>query len=265
MKKSLLIVILCSYVLFCAFWQLQTTGQIGSCVRGNDSDTVLLIHSDATDGSTTFTDSGNGATPYTVTATGDVHHSDNQYKFGISGISFDQTNDYLTIADDSGWAFSKSGTSDFTIEGWIYVVDLGSGTSNSTLWSQGGVDSNNYAFIRIKNNGVLDFAHVAGGTSTIGFSSNAGEIVAASWYHIELVRSGDNFILFKSGVSTVSSVDTDMWKDFAGDVTIGATSSNNPAAPPSGTMLMGYIDEFMISEVARHTANFNVESRPYCD
>ena len=52
-----------------------------------DSDNKLLIHSDTTDGSTTFTDSS--LSDHTITPYGNVHHETDAQKFGATSMYFD--------------------------------------------------------------------------------------------------------------------------------------------------------------------------------
>ena len=87
-------------------------------LSGNDADTKLLIHSDSTDGNTTFTDSS--STGHTVTANGNVHHETDAQKFGDTAMYFDGTGDYLSIPDSDDWEF---GNGDFTVDTWIKTTD----------------------------------------------------------------------------------------------------------------------------------------------
>ena len=53
-----------------------------------DSDTVLLISSDTTHGSTTFVDNSFGGvgSPHTITPTNDAQHSTNEAQFGATSL-----------------------------------------------------------------------------------------------------------------------------------------------------------------------------------
>ena len=51
-----------------------------------DSYTKLLIHSDTSDGSTTFVDSS--ANGHTLSNNGNSHHEVDQYKFGTTSMQF---------------------------------------------------------------------------------------------------------------------------------------------------------------------------------
>lgn len=99
------------------FQSVAASGSSTSCVDGNDADTVLLIHSNTTDGSTTFVDSGlNAACPHAITVNGNVAHS-TTYKFtgfGTSSIYFPGgAGDYLSIPDSASWDL---GAGDFCVE-----------------------------------------------------------------------------------------------------------------------------------------------------
>ena len=76
--------------------------------------TVLLLHCDGTDASTTFTDSSSPAK--TVTAVGDAQLDTAQFKFGTASGLFDGTGDELTVTDHADFDF---GTGDFTIEFFV--------------------------------------------------------------------------------------------------------------------------------------------------
>lgn len=77
--------------------------------------TVLLLHGDGSDASTTISDSspaGHG----NATVAGNAQLDTAQSKFGGSSILFDGAGDYLTYADHNDWTF---GANDFTVEGWV--------------------------------------------------------------------------------------------------------------------------------------------------
>jgi len=61
----------------------------------SDDDTELLIRSNTTNGSTTFTDLSSAG--QTISSFGNVQHSTTEKKFGTTAIKFDGTGDYLTV------------------------------------------------------------------------------------------------------------------------------------------------------------------------
>lgn len=89
---------------------LYLAGQGGG---GINSFTKLLLHTDGTDGSTTFTDSS--LSPKTISVFGNAQVDTAQSKFGGASALFDGTGDYLT-GSSADFAF---GTNDFTIDFWM--------------------------------------------------------------------------------------------------------------------------------------------------
>ena len=80
------------------------------------SNVSLLLDGNGTNGSTSFTDLSDNS--LSVTTNGNVEVSTSVKKFGTGSIKFDgATNSYLEVASSSVFDL---GTSDWTIEGWIY-------------------------------------------------------------------------------------------------------------------------------------------------
>jgi hypothetical protein len=89
-------------------------GAGGDNIGGNDSFTKLLLHCDAADGTTTFTDSS--AAAHTITPGGNAQIDTAQAKFGASSVLFDGTGDFLVADGHADFAF---GTGDFAIDFWL--------------------------------------------------------------------------------------------------------------------------------------------------
>jgi len=88
---------------------------ISGGIGGNASFTKLLLHCDAADASTTFTDSS--AAGHNFTAAGNAQIDTAQFKFGTSSALFDGTGDYINDATGSSdFAF---GTGDFAVDFWV--------------------------------------------------------------------------------------------------------------------------------------------------
>ena len=236
-----------------------------------DSYTKLLIQSDTTDGSTTFTDSSSeGAT---ITNSGAAHVTA-QNKIGTSSIYFD-AGDFLTIPGDGELSF---GTKAFTIDYWMKhntgsgkrVIGQGGGTGTGT-------ETQGQWFIRetthTGSSVYAPFASVSyGGDSEIGawtdIAMNDGD-----WHHIVLTK-GDNEIspacvqmavdgLFKGGFGNVLTTggrtvpEDARWRDvdFGTDQAlwhIGGCNFNSED-------WSGWLDEIRVSVgIQRWTSNFTV-------
>jgi hypothetical protein len=178
-------------------------------------------------------------------------------KFGGSSMAFDGTGDYLISPQYLNFNF---GTSDFTIEGWIYmnslpiddykqIVCFGTGpsaqrwilfidtrTSQSTPYLR-------FLSINSSNAVIIDVT----GAGSSGWS-------AGTWYHVAVTRSGNTFKLFRNGVQNGATV---------------TNSGSCPATASTGALYVGaevgggfanwngYIDDLRITKgYARYTSNF---------
>ena len=123
-----------------------------------DSNTKFLLHSNTTDGSTTFTDSSTAN--ITITAESAPAHKTAHSKFGKSSIFFDGTDDYLQVPHGNNFPLGGAAR---TIDCWVYqhttpqaayYFSYGVGASAGTIF---GVSSNsgNWYF---QGYGSADFA-----------------------------------------------------------------------------------------------------------
>ena len=87
-------------------------GLIGGGVP--DVNTLLLLHCNGADTSTTFIDSSRSHK--TVTPNGNSQIDTAQSKFGGASSLFDGTGDYLSVPDSEDWNF---GTGSFTFDFWV--------------------------------------------------------------------------------------------------------------------------------------------------
>ena len=137
----------------------------------SDSDTLLLIQSEAGDGNTTFTDSSshNHSVSATVLVGGgsnDIHHETDKSKFGNSSVFFDGSGDFLQIPNHQSFDW---GTNNFTIEAWVYLtgystnyykslIGKGDGGPNSTGSLNYGAEWTGYGYPSpYIHSGVRDF------------------------------------------------------------------------------------------------------------
>jgi len=124
--------------------------QTGTSTTGeftNDSDTLLLLHADGSDASTTITDSSSNA--YTMSAVGNAQLDTAQKKFGTASILFDGTGDYVTNGS-TDWD-PRFAANDFTIEMWIRGTSLAG--NNRMLICKGGqgyisTDYDGWSFVK---------------------------------------------------------------------------------------------------------------------
>ena len=216
-----------------------TTAFTPPTVAHTDGSQQLLIHSNTTDGSTTFTDSGSNA--HTITANGDAKHA-SLVKFGQSAF-FDGTGDYLELPASSDWDL---GTGEFTIDFW-YRPSVVSGTPVILdLWNDSGL------LIQQVGSG-LNLA-VDGSFRTI---ATLGAVVN-TWKHIAFVRSGDNFIAFVNGVVTENNTHVGIDMGYTSQILrIGGQKNNT-------NYINAHIDELrFLKGTAIWTAGFTPPSSAY--
>ena len=156
----------------------------------SDSNTKLLIHSNTTMGSTTFTDSG--ANTHTITANGDVRHV--APKIGTGMGAFDGTsNDYLTIGSGgSGPVALTFSTGNFTVETWLCLTQVGAAQEIANC---GGADWR----LTVQSDNTVDWGH----TSSLDLMSSTTALAVGTWYHIAISRTGSSNYLFINGTQKI--------------------------------------------------------------
>ncbi len=219
----------------------------GGLVQTVDTATVLLLHFDDYDGSTTFTDSG--TTVHTISATGDTNQDTSQKVFGQSSAYFDGDADHIGAADSADW-FMDTGS--FTIDFWIRPQSV---TGLQGIFQQY-QDATNYVNLAMNGTG-LTFTIIDAGVTNFSVTDVATTYFALdTWVHIAIVRNSNTWTFYKDGVQTYSTTDSDDWPNLAAGIQIGSTGISGD--------FEGHIDEFRISKgSARWTANFTVPTFPY--
>jgi len=210
-----------------------------SDIGGIDADTVLMLHCDGTDTSTSFPDASDSA--HTVTANGDAQVDTAQSKFGGASGLFDGTGDSLSIATSSDFVF---GSGAFCVDGWVYL-NTTPGTTSRAIIGHFGTTSNWNGTngiewkIEIYSDAVLQFQWCQGGSSfgTLSYSTS----VQGAWHHVCASGDGTTIRLYIDGVLEDSS---------AGTITgISSPSSLLIANDPVGDRSwLGWIDEMRVSK-----------------
>ena len=90
----------------------------GRPILGNDSNTLLLLHMDGTNGGTSFTDSSSYGRA--ISNVGPPTTSSTQSMFGGTSGSFNGSSQCLSIPNSADWNISG----DFTLEAWVYVTSM---------------------------------------------------------------------------------------------------------------------------------------------
>jgi hypothetical protein len=213
-------------------------------VTGIDAFTVLLLHCNGSDASTTFTDSS--AYGNTVTAVGNAQVDTAITKFG-TGSAMLALNSYIHLDGNDNFAF---GDGDFTIDFWFYL--LGSKAYHSLYDARPTGSHDNPAPAIAVTNGNLEY--FAAGLLITGSAPSTGV-----WHHAAVSRSGTTTRLFLNGVLQGSATDTIAYVMISNHPRIGRGDSDS-----NNFDLNGHIDELRVSKgIARWTSNFTPPTSAY--
>lgn len=206
--------------------------------EGNDSNTTLLIHSDATQGNTNIIDASPSA--HTISSNGgSVIHSTAQSYFGSSSLYFNDDT-YLTVPTHSDF---NIGTNDFTIDFWAYFENAG--TMDDGIIEIGGPTNfriyiaSDILTVRILNSNIV--------TTNVSSYEN-------SWNHFAIVRSGSTVSIYINGTSITSGSNSSSIAQ--GQIYIGYHYD-------ASYTFLGYLDEFRLSNSARWSTDFTVSDMIY--
>lgn len=220
-----------------------------------DAATKSLLHFEGSP--TTFTDetgkvwTRRGASPPVINGT--------RFKFGATAGYFLGAGT-IDTPDHADFTF---GTNDFTIDFWMRLDSL----SDGWLFAQA------YDAMDLNTPSISAYVNWLGAISAvIGYNSASGHfsinqedgyLVATSWYHIAIVRSGylENIVLYINGVAlgSVFCDSTFIVNDSPYRFVIGGSGEAGTGALYNDA----WIDEFRISNVARWIADFTPPTRPY--
>lgn len=217
-------------------------------MSGNDANTLLLLHCDGTDASTSFPDVSPSAR--TVTAVGNAQVDTAQSVFGGASALFDGTGDYLSVPDSSDWAF---GSGDFTFDMQARFSSL---AATRGLFGQATTNVNNTLRAYVSTAGAVFFNLRTAGVDTVLASSASGAVVINTFYHMAFVRNGTDWSIYLDGVSIASATVSASVADYTGVLRFGADGT-------SGVQMAGWLDEIRVSNIARWTSGFTPPTAEY--
>lgn len=207
---------------------------------GLDSNCVLYLPFDGTQGSTTIVDlsSGGADSPHTSAITVHGAYIDTaDSKFGTGALILDGVDDYIEIADSADWYHASNA---FTIEFWIKgeLVDGDSGFFQQYL----GV--NDYVQAYVYNESFIFRVYDTGGYN-LNLTGGANPFTSGSWTLISLVRGwgGDvstvAYCINRKMVATAEFTDTNgssAWPDLAAPLEIGRATTGSGTKYFSGRL-----------------------------
>jgi hypothetical protein len=187
---------------------------------------------------------------------GNAQISTTQSRFGGSSIYMDGTGDNLVVGPSPLFNF---GSSDLTIEFWIYPTTFVGGISPMFSTSNR-AKTDALAFDVSSGGALVIYATVSGGgVWSLLNAANIGTLTTNTWQHVALVRSGSTWNGFLNGVrgsgfpvtnaSALASMD-------------GFNIGTNGVG---GGYLNGYMDDIRITRFARYTGAFTPQTSQWQD
>tara|TARA_R100001530_G_scaffold38185_1_gene29598 strand:- start:2533 stop:3351 length:819 start_codon:yes stop_codon:yes gene_type:complete len=177
-------------------------------------------------------------------------------RFIGDGVSYrlDGVGDHLTMPDSNDWDWAN----DFSIDCWIYP-DSNAATDDA-LWSHAASGDDRFHCIfksNVSTNWNIGIRATTGASGHFELNTTGEPIAEEVWSHVEVTRTGTTIKMFVNGVEEISDSITGTIGNIAALFEVGE-GSNSGALP-----LSGYIDEFRISDTARHTSGFTPEIKQY--
>lgn len=211
------------------------------------SSVVLRMPFNGAHGSTAITDEKGKA----VTVVGNAQLSATQSRFGPTACYFDGNGDYLTTPSSTDFDF---GTGDFTVECWVYVINVGN-TGTFIARQQAGASM---AFQLRTSGSVQVIVRSPSGTDLLTLVGTTTPV--NTWFHLAASRASGTLRLFLDGVLVAQAASThNLTPTVARPLTIGALDDTTVTG-----YFTGYIDDVRITKgVARYTAGFTSIRAPF--
>ena len=225
----------------------------------SDSDTLLLLHGDGSNGGTTFSDSGN-TNHGNATVIGNTHTDTSVKKFGTASMQFDGSGDSLTFADHADWTADNT----WTLDVWVYITDL---SHQNYIFALGDGSTSNQQYCAIGTDGSMKWQQYSSSAYQWNLYTAAGTVTANSWQHLAWVRGGDSagdWKFYHNGIVKDKTLQAGSYggtpKNFASVLNIG-----NDTYSAYDYHFEGYMDEYRVSDVARSFISDNATGSFTCN
>jgi hypothetical protein len=198
------------------------------------------------------------ANNFTVTPAGNTSVTEfSPFAPAYPGISYNQSDitnwsGYFASTGTDGLSFTSTSavdvsTGDFTFECWVYFNGFGSDKKYIIQISGGSY----WQLVHDSSFGIS--LRVTGYSEIVGQGSNSGWVVG-QWYHVALVRSGNNWNIYRNGVSIASATNSS---------SIGYYSPTYVANYSSGNSINGYMSNVrLVKGTAVYTSTFTPPTSP---
>jgi len=220
--------------------------------------TLLLLHMDGTNGSTTFTD----AAGHTLTANGNAQISTADFQFGTASGLFDGSGDYVDCPADS--IFSV-GTGNFTLEFWVNTTFDATGLATFPRIISPKVSTNGSGGIQLWQSGGnatdpnTNAISLPAPTGTTLLVSTVDAVNDGNWHHVAFCRANGTLRSFLDGALKQSISDSTSFTRWG---TEGIRIAGR-ADLSAGAFFTGRLDELRFTNSAQYTAAFTPPAAPF--
>ena len=196
--------------------------------------TTLLLPGNGTNGAQNNTFLDSSSNNFTITRNGNTTQGTfTPFSQTGWGNYFNGSTDYLTIPTNTAFAF---GTSDFTIEAWVYNA----GTTATVAVLFGATTYGTASNFIVYLNGSTNKINWYGPTGTTVASTNT--LTSNTWTHVAIVKSSGTVTIYLNGVANGSVPDNNSISSTI-TPTIGSDTSNNAAS-----RYLGYVSNLRVTK-----------------
>lgn len=214
-------------------------------MSGIDGNTLLCLHFDGTNGSTSFPD--DGPLGFTLTDVSNVTVATATPKFGSGAGNFDAAS-YLSVPANAAWNF---GTGALTIDFWHKSTSLASLYYFLDM-RDAGETAGTTIYVYVLADGSVHFGHGA-----VEAASAAGAITTSGYHHVACVYSGGTLTVYIDGTASGSTASDST------SIDCSAAAWKLGARHTAANFTNGLTDEFRFSNSARWTSNFTPPAAAY--
>ena len=166
-----------------------------------------------------------------------------------ASVQFNGTNQYLSLPNTSTM---QMGTSDYTVEAWIYPTANGQANSSQIFGQTASGVSSQFIFGLTSANKIINYIeYAAGGGSAGPVITSATSITLNTWTHVATSRVSGVTRIFINGVLDASASDAGGYRVVSHNFSIGSANG------AGSTFFAGYISNVrVIKGTGLYTTNF---------
>lgn len=214
------------------------------------SNVVMLLGANHRDAATTIIDESKSCVIMTFSGNAQIDTAQTPFA-GMASLLLDGTGDYLTALNNS--IYSVSGTSDFSITGWVRRNDTGRLQTIMAKRAAGGTPGEFGFYINATNQ--LQMLMLNGASTALNLISTA-TMTTGAWYYVEVSRISNVTYLFLDGNLEASGTQASNPTTNSQALLIGRDVSN------TARDFNGWLAELRFTRAGRNSASYTAPTTP---